>query len=153
MLQKAIKLNKKQIGREKIMKTTFLLGLVMTLCFALVGCGLNKDAEVATLMSDVEGTTKEMAAKIDANPTSAGVDEAQKVLESKKDSLKKRFTELKGATGYVSKDAEKKMMEAIERNNKVVMDMATKHTSAMMKDPAMATKLQKLLQEYATIFQ
>jgi len=135
------------------MTTKIALGFIMMLCLAMAGCGLNKDAEVDAFMNDLETTTKEMAAKIDANPTSAGVDEAQKVLDGKKDSLKKTFNELKNATGYVSQEAQKKLTDGMTRTQKVLSEMATKHTASMVKEPAFGTKLQKLMLDYSAILQ
>lgn len=135
------------------MTTRIALGFIMMLCLAVVGCGLNKDAEVDAFMNDLETTTKEMAAKIDANPSSAGVDEAQKVLDTRKDGLKKTFNELKNASGYVSQDAQKKLTDGMTRTQNILTEMATKHTASMVKEPAFGTKLQKLMLDYSTILQ
>lgn len=139
--------------QEKIMFTKIVLGLLMTACFAFVGCGLNKDAEVNAFMTDFESMTKELAAKVDANPTAAGVDEAQKILDSKKDALKKTFNDLKGSSGYISKDAEKKLTEGMTRTAQAFSEIATKHTSEIAEDPAMATKIQKLATDWQQIIQ
>lgn len=135
------------------MKTTFLLGLLMALCFTLVGCGLNKDAEVTAFAGEIEKMTNDMVAKIDASPNSAGVDEAQKVLDAKKDSIKKTFGELKKATGYVSEDAQKKLNESMARTTKTLTETSTKHAMNLAKDPAAISKFQKLMTDYAAMLQ
>lgn len=135
------------------MKSTLLLVLLTALCFSLVGCGLNKDAEVNAFAADLEKMTNEMASKIDSNPSEAGVDEAQKVLDAKKDSIKKTFTELKNATGYVSEDAKKKMMDSMERTSKVISGLGTKHAMALAQDPDAIKKFQKLMNDYAAMLQ
>lgn len=135
------------------MKTTFLLGLLMALCLTLVGCGLNKDAEITAFAGELEKTTNEMVAKIDASPTAKGVDEAQKVLDAKKDSIKKTVGEFKKATGYVSQDAQKKLNESMARTSKTLTDTASKHAMALAKDPGAMPKFQKLMTDYAAMLQ
>ena len=47
--------------------------------------------------------SKDIVAKIDANPTAAGVDEAQKAFDARKDGLKTKMDAIKGRGRYAGK--------------------------------------------------
>ncbi len=60
-----------------------------------------------------------MVEKINTNPTSAGIDEAQKVFETKKSALKAKFDSFKNARKMqVSEAMQKKLVDSAEKNGK-----------------------------------
>ena len=82
--------------------------LLVVLCFSLAGC--SKDAEVEAFMTENNSVIKEIVAKVDSNPTEAGVDEAQKVLDARKAGLTAKWLAIKEARGiHVSEAVTKKL--------------------------------------------
>jgi hypothetical protein len=126
-------------------KLTFFLLVVF--CVGLVGC--SKDGEVNAFITEWDATTNEMIQKINANPTAEGVDEAQKVFDGKKASLKTKWDSIKDARGIqVSSDTQKKLTDSAEKNSKALMDGISKVSS----DPDAMTKYQKLVTDYSDTF-
>lgn len=68
------------------MKTVYLF-LAIGICSALLACG-GPVKELDDYISVQEETILQMDKKIEANPTKAGVEEARRVYESKKDDIK-----------------------------------------------------------------
>ena len=138
------------------MKITILFAFLAVLCLSLIGCSSNKDADVTAFTTELDTVTADITKKIDANPTSAGVDEAQKVLDAKKADLKAKhsaiITGLKNA-GTITPEAQKKFTESTGKNTSAIAGIGSKHTGAMMKDPAMSQKIAKLATDYTSIFQ
>ena len=131
-------------------KVTLLLLFVFTL--ALAGCG-NKDAEVQAFVTEFDAVTKEMTDKINANPTSAGVEEAQKSFDAKKDSLKTKLDSFKNARqAQLSADMLKKFTDSINANTKLLSDTMTKNAMKLAQDKDAMPKLQKLMQDYSSTF-
>lgn len=71
------------------MKTTSLL-VVVVFCIAVVGCGriYGPVKQVEALIAEKDAVLEEISKKIEQSPTVAGVAEAQKILDGKKESLK-----------------------------------------------------------------
>ena len=131
-------------------KVTLLLLFVFTL--ALAGCA-NKDAEVQSFITEFDAVTKEMTDKINANPTSAGIEEAQKSFDAKKDSLKTKFDSFKNARqAQLSADMLKKFTDSINGNTKLLSDTMTKNAMKLAQDKDAMPKLQKLMQDYSNTF-
>ncbi|HEY8561214.1 MAG TPA: hypothetical protein VIL74_12635 [Pyrinomonadaceae bacterium] len=127
------------------------LFLTLALCLGLTAC--SKDAEVQSFIDEFDSTTKEMVAKIEANPSSAGIDEAQKVFDSKKASLKGKFDAIKDARGaQVSAEMQKKLSDSSQNNGKMLSDAITKNASKIAADKDAMPKFQKLMTDYAGTF-
>ena len=127
------------------------LFLLVVFCLGLVGC--SKDAEVQAFITELDTTTNEMVSKIDANPNSAGIDQAQKAFEAKKDSLKTKFDAFKDARGVqVSADMQKKLVDSATANGKSLSDVMTKNMSKISQDKDAMPKFQKLMKDYADTF-
>ena len=119
---------------------------------ALAGC--KKDAEINAVLADFDSFTKELVKKVDGNPTAAGVDDAQKYLDSKKDELKGKWDSIKGARGFqVSKETQEKMEESLKKNFMSVVGLQTKYIGKSMSDPAFKSKLDKLVKDYQALYQ
>ena len=127
------------------------LFLMVVFCLGLTGC--SKDAQVQTFIDEFDATTKEMVAKIEANPSSAGIDEAQKVFDSKKASLKEKFDAIKNARGaQVSSEMQKKLSDSSMNNGKMLSDAITKNSSKFAADKDAMPKFKKLMDDYAGTF-
>lgn len=126
-------------------KITIFLALVF--CLAMSGC--SKDAEIEAFIKEMDGVTKDIVSKIDANPTAAGVDDAQKAFDARKAELKTKWDAIKDAVGMqVSEGTKKKLEDSMKAN-------MTALTSASMKvvmDPEAGPKLQKLIADYTGTF-
>jgi len=132
------------------MKKIALFSLLVC-CFYLSGC--SKDAEINTFITEFDATTNEIVQKIDANPTSAGVDEAQKAFDAKKASLTAKWDAIKDAVGMqVSEDAKKKLKDSVEKNMKALVDVSTKNMMKLAADRAALTKFQALMKDFQATF-
>ena len=125
--------------------------LLAVLCLSLIGC--NKDGEINAFVTEFDAATNEIVQKIDANPNAAGVDEAQKAFDAKKESLTTKWNAIKTARGMqVSEEAQKKLTDSTAKNMKAITDVATKHAMKMAMDKNAMTKFQKLMTDYGNTF-
>lgn len=132
------------------MKNLTLMALLVC-CIALGAC--NKDAEVEAFITEFDTTTSEMVAKINDNPSSAGIDEAQKVFESKKSSLKAKFDTFKNAReAQVSEAVQKKLMESADKNGKALGSAVLNNRAKFVGDKDAMKKFQSLMEDYAQTF-
>jgi hypothetical protein len=128
--------------------TVFLLAVF---CLGMIGC--SKDAEIEAFITENEAVLKDITAKIDANPTAAGVDEAQKSFDAKKASLKAKWDGIKGAVGMQVSDATKKKLEdSMNASGKALIDVSTKHSMKLATDPGAVQKFTALMKEYGELF-
>lgn len=132
------------------MKKTTLF-LMVLLCLGLAGC--SKDAEINAFITEFDAVTKDIVSKIDANPSAAGIDDAQKSFDSKKASLKAKWDAIKGAVGFqVSADAKKKLEDSVANNMKSIMDVSTKNMMKLAMDKGATDKFKALLTDYQSTF-
>ena len=135
------------------MKTTILGILILTvLAFSACG-GVNKDAEVTAFVTDVDKVTSEITTKVNTNPSAAGVDEAQKILDAKKADLKARYDKLKELRGYeLSEPVMKKLTDSISKNMESVANLQIQNVEKTVEDEAFGKKMNKLYTDYNAIF-
>jgi hypothetical protein len=134
------------------MKKVTLFLLLAVFCMGLAGC--SKDSEVEAFITENNAVMKDITSKIDANPSSAGVDEAQKSFDAKKASLKAKWEDIKNArNAQVSSETQKKLTDSMTANNKALSDVSTKHAMKLAQDKDALTKFQKLMQDYVSTFQ
>lgn len=132
------------------MKNLTLL-CIFAFCLALTGC--SKDAEINAFITEFDAATQEIVSKIDANPTAAGMDDAQKAFDGKKASLKAKWDGIKGAVGFqVSADTKKKLEDSVGKNMKALMDVSTKNMMKLATDKEASAKFQALLKDYQATF-
>lgn len=132
------------------MKKIALFSLIVC-CFYLTGC--SKDAEINAFSDQLDTVTKDVVAKIDANPTAAGVDEAQKAFDAKKADLKTKWDGIKDAIGMqVGAAAKKKLEDSVKNNAKSLSDVFTRNMMKLATDKEASTKFQALLKEYQAMF-
>jgi hypothetical protein len=129
-----------------------IASLLIFACFmALTGC--SKDAEINAFITEFDSVTQEIVSKIDADPSAAGVDAAQKAFDAKKASLKAKWDGIKGAVGFqVSADTTKKLKESVDKNMKSLMDVSTKNMMKLAMDKDASTKFKALLTDYQSTF-
>lgn len=131
---------------------TITLFLMLAFCLTFAACG-NKDAEVNAFISENSAVVKDIADKIEANPSAAGVDEAQKAFDAKKSDLKSKWDAMKEARGaQVSADVQKKLTDSMTSDMKLLTDASTKNAVKMASDPAAIDKFQKLMTDYTNTF-
>jgi hypothetical protein len=132
----------------KRLVTLLLLGVV---CLSFAAC--KKDDEINSTMADIHTATDEIVSKINASPTAAGVDEAQKYWDSKKADLKKKWDGIKDARGFqVSEDTKKKMADSYIKDRNALTDLEMKHMDVSIRDAAFKSKLDNLVKEWEDTF-
>jgi hypothetical protein len=130
-----------------------LKNLVIVCAILLLVMGCSKDAEINAFITEFDATTQEIVSKIDANPTAAGIDDAQRAFDAKKASLKTKWDGIKDAVGFqVSADTKKKLEESVGRNMKSLMDVSMKNAMKLAMDKNASAKFQALLKEYQSTF-
>lgn len=126
------------------------LFLMVVFCLGLTGC--NKDAEINAFISENNAVIKDIVAKIDADPSEKGVDEAQKSFDAKKAGLKAKWDAIKEVRGaQVSADTQKKLTESMQADMKMLTDVQQKHSMKLSQDGEAMQKFVKLVQAYADI--
>jgi hypothetical protein len=111
------------------------------------------NAKIEAFIKEFDEVSKEMADALSSNSVPEGVDQAQKSLDAKKDSLREKFAGFKNAKSEeVSEVVLKKLTDSITSNGKASFDAFTKHQSEYERDPEAYTKFQKLMNDYTGIF-
>lgn len=105
------------------MKTIILL-LILTFFLFLVGCGPSE--EVKTFIFEKQGVIVEMSKKIEESPNEAGVDEARKVFEAKKESLMAKRDDLQRKNAKDYTDLRLKLGDSKVFDNKLLDNIGTK---------------------------
>lgn len=147
------KFNVRNTGRTKISKAfkTFALGIVALCCVTLVGC--SKDAEINSFLTEWDAVTNEIVRKIDADPSLAGVDEAQKTWDEKKADLKVKWDKIKNVRGFqVSKDTQKKMEESAQKNVTALTAVMSRNVMELATDKDAVDKFGNLMEDYGNTF-
>lgn len=132
------------------MKNLTLTALLIA-CIALGAC--SKDSEVEAFITEFDATTNEMVAKINENPSSAGIEAAHKAFEARKPSLKAKFDSFKNAREMqVSKEVQKKMMDSADKNGKALAAAITNNQAKFVGDQDALKKFQAMMEDYAETF-
>ena len=142
-----------RIGQTNVsgMFKTFAFGLVALFCLASFGC--SKDAQINSFLTEWDAVTNEIVQKIDTNPSSAGVDEAQKTWDEKKADLKAKWDKVKDARGFqVSKDTQKKLEESAKKNVTALTTVMSKNVVKLATDKGAADKFKRLMEDYGNTF-
>lgn len=121
----------------------------------LVFAGCKKDAEIESVVAELHTFSEQLVSKVQSAPNpSAGVDEAQKLMDSRKADLQAKMNSLKGVRGYqVSKETQQKMTDTLTKDAMNVAGLQAKYVSVSMRDPAFRAKIEKLVKDYTEIFQ
>lgn len=128
------------------------VALVAACSILLTGC--KKDSEVEAVLADIDAFTKELVAKVETAPNpSAGVDAAQKLMDSRSAEIREKLTSIKSVRGFqVSDQTKKKMAESITADVMKVGGLQAKYIRNSMSDPAFKRKLDKLVGDYQALF-
>lgn len=133
------------------MKKIILISIAAT-AVLLTGC--SKDAEVNAFIAELDAATKEIVAKIDANPSAAGVEDAQKAFDARKPELTAKWNEIKDAVGaQVTAETKKKLEESVTNNMKALTEASMRNMMKMAADKEASVKFQRLLTDYGKTFQ
>jgi hypothetical protein len=138
-----------------------VFALLLSSAFALAGCraagtgagGTGEPGVGATdaLISELNAFTDELVSKVEsARDASAGVAEAQKLLESRRDAIAARIIAAK--KGEQDAAARRKWLEAEVDNTDRVSRLQVKYLDASMRDPALKARLDRLISDYGAIF-
>jgi hypothetical protein len=131
--------------------TKITIILLAAFCLMMVGC--SKDAEINAFIAENHTVIEDIVKKIDANPSEAGVDEAQKSFDGKKAGLKTKWDAVKDARGVqVSEATTKKLTESMTSDMKMLTDVQQKQGTKLAQDGEAMNKFVKLVQEYAGMF-
>ena len=120
----------------------------------LTFAGCKKDAEIESVIAELHTFSEQLVSKVQTAPNpSAGVDEAQKLMDSRKADLQAKMNSLKGVRGYqVSKETQQKMTDTLTKDAMSVAGLPAKYISVSMRDPAFRAKMDKLVKDYMEIF-
>ena len=125
--------------------------LIIALCLGLTACG--RDAEVSEFIAENHALVEEMVKKIDADPSEAGVDEAQKTFDAKKDALKAKWDAIKTVRGtQISPETMKKLNDRLLADRQMFAEVQRKHAQKLAASGDATGKLAKLMKAYADLF-
>lgn len=125
-----------------------------TFIFSICSAGCSKDADVAAFISELDAATKEIVTTVDSDPTSAGVDRAQRSFDARKPALTAKWNAIKDAVGIqVSGDTKKKLEDSVKNNMKALTDVSLRNMLKMTTDKEAGQKFQRLLTDYGKTFQ
>ncbi len=128
------------------------LSLGALLCALALAC--KKDADVSAVIADLDTFTQEIVKRVDANPTAAGVDDAQKYFDSKKADMTAKLASIKNVRDFqVGEETKKKMLESVTSDAMSMSKLQIKYMRNSMSDPVFKSKLEKLTQDYVALLQ
>lgn len=128
------------------------LSLAVALCALSLAC--KRDADVSSVITELDTFTQELVKRVDANPTAAGVDDAQKFFDSKKADITAKLASIKNVReAQVSEETRKKMLETFTNDAMSVAKLQIKYMGNSMRDPAFKSKLDKLIKDYQELLQ
>jgi hypothetical protein len=113
------------------MKTITLL-LVSAFCLTFIGCGriYGPVEEVEAFAAEKEDVILQMGKKLESNPTEAGLDEARKIFEAKKDSLKAKKEAIKAAPQGFNHDWYSLLLKTEARHDEMLNAIGIKFRAA-----------------------
>ena len=128
---------------RKILLCLSVLSLV-----SFAGC--KKDAEIGSVLKELDSFTTELVQKIDSTQGSVeGIDAAQQLLDSKKNALMKKLGVVREARGFqVSDETKKTLTESFAKNMTSVASLQIKYVGRSVRDPGYKSKIEKLVNDY-----
>lgn len=138
-----------------------VFALLLSSVCALAGCrgigsgaggvGEPRGGAADALVSELNAFTDELVSKVEsAQDASAGVAEAQRLLESRRDALAARIVAAKKGEGDAA--GRRKWLEAEVDGTDRVSRLQVKYLDASMRDPVLKARLDKLVSDYGAIF-
>lgn len=134
------------------MKFTSLL-LFVVVCVMFVGCARISGPveQVKAYVDEKEDTLVQMGKKLDANPGEVGFDDAKKVFESKKESLKAKKAAIESAPQGMNTDWQSLLRTTEARHEKMFSEMGTNFTIKCSNPEECRTKWSQLEKEFKEI--
>ncbi len=137
--------------------------LLLTLCLASTagcrgGAATNSPAPKQTgidaLVAELNSFTDEVVKKVEsAADPSAGADEAQRLLDSRREELKSKVRAARESAEFrENKEANGRLLECEVSGGDRVSALSTRYLDQSIKDPALRSKLGKLSGDYNSIF-
>lgn len=132
------------------MKHRKLASLLAALALGAALAGCKKDAQIESVLADLHTFSQEIVKRVESAPNpSAGADDAQKYLDSRRAEMEGKLASLKGIRGFqVSQETQKKMTEQLTQDVMDVSKLQIKYMGQAMRDPALQAKLAKLVGDY-----
>jgi F0F1-type ATP synthase assembly protein I len=130
------------------------LAVVSTACVLMLGAvACSKDAEVLGFVVDFDSFSNEIVKRVkEANDPSAGVDDAQAYLDSKKAEIKTKLAGIKQVRSFqLSEDTRKKIEASFKKNAEAVAGLMVTHMMRMATDHGFQAKLEKLVKSYQEV--
>jgi hypothetical protein len=111
---------------------TITLLLIFAFCLTLIGCGriYGPVKEAKALADEKEDVLTQMSRTLETNPTEAGVDEARKVFEAHKESLKAKRDAVKAAPQGINSDWSTLMSKTEARHDEMLRAIGIKLRAA-----------------------
>jgi hypothetical protein len=133
------------------MKKQVLLVVLALMSLALAGC--KRDGVVNAILATIDSFTTELVSRIEtAGNPSAGVDDAQKYLDSRKDEVIAKMDALKRLReSQVSEATKRKIASSLVDDASKIGDLEIKYVSQSMNSPAFKAKLDKLVKDYQAL--
>jgi hypothetical protein len=133
-------------------------GFVMLLVLALLPlAGCKRDAEINAALGEIDSFTTELRERIKSapNPT-AGVDDAQQYLDSRKREIQAKAYFLARVRGInASDETVKKLVETVRRDQMTIVSLqsSSEYANLLGSNATFKTKLDKLVNDYLELFQ
>lgn len=144
--------------RRRLIGARGLMLLLAGSCCALAtaGCGAGRDGPRGEeVLAEVNSFTSELVRRVEAAPDpSAGVEDAQRFLDSRREELKAKIGAAKKSEQYRRDGALRAKFLESETDNVVVRvaGLRTRHMGRAMSDRAFQSKLDKLVTDYGSIY-
>ena len=102
------------------------------------------------VVAEINSFTEELIGKVNsASDPAAGIDEAQKLLDARKESLRASVLAARGSKKFQeSEDARKSLLECENDNSDRISGIRKTHLERWMRDAAFKSKLDKLEGDY-----
>jgi hypothetical protein len=135
----------------RMARSAWSAGAVVAVLLASAGC--SRDQEVLGVLADIDSFTGELVKKVESSADAgAGVDEAQRYLDQRKDEMRGRFKELTSVKGFqISKETTAKVTECATRNVAAVATLQIKHAIRAAQDASFRARLEKLTGDYRAL--
>ena len=134
--------------------------LTLACCLLPAGCGGNKRAaepgapDADEVLAEVNSFTAELMRKVETAPDpSAGLEEAQRLLDGRKDGLAAKISALRRSQSPRADDAARgRLLESEVENVRNVSTLRTKFMSEAMRDGRFRERLDRFVGDYESLW-
>ena len=134
------------------MKRNLMVMIAIVMAFSASACGIRKDAEVNSFVAELDKLGADIVRTVDEKPTAAGLDQAQQLLEERKNELKASFEKLKSVRGFqITEETKKKLADSVTKNVAAVNGLRFKHAGKTVSDKEFGQKLSRLSADFNSI--